>query len=106
MACDGPAKKTKQRSRKRSSGCKRCCAETARQLASIYGFDATEALGKLGLHGKTSKAKRSKSPRKQSAYMRFCAKERSKLPKLSPTDTMKELGKRWRSLSDADKKNI
>ena len=107
MASGSAKRKTKRRSKKGCGGHGACCANVARKLAGIYGFDAEEALKKLGLNGSHAKTQRkTKTPRKQSAYMRFCAKERANVPKMSPTEVMKELGKRWRNLSDADKKKL
>ena len=46
--------------------------------------------------------------RPSSAYMHFCKAERSSIAKAHPdwkvTDIGRELGKRWRSMSEADKK--
>ena len=108
MACRSNTRKIKRRRGKKGCGGHgSCCANVARRLAGIYGFDADEALKKLGLNGSHAKTQRkTKTARKKSTYMRFCAKERANIPKMSPTDVMKELGKRWRNLSDADKKKL
>ena len=43
--------------------------------------------------------------KKLSGYMKFCKETRKSLPStLEFTEVGKELGKRWRSLSDAEKK--
>jgi hypothetical protein len=56
---------------------------------------------------KEKKAKR-KGTRKLSGYMKFVQSERKNVmsanPKMAFGEVGKELGKRWRSLSDADKK--
>ena len=45
--------------------------------------------------------------RKLSGYMKFTMTERKKLPKtMKFTEQGKELGKRWRALSDAEKKKF
>lgn len=50
--------------------------------------------------------KQSGGKRKLSGYMKFTMGERKKLPKtMKFTQQGKELGKRWRALSDAQKKS-
>ena len=55
--------------------------------------------------GKRKSRKMSGGKRKLSGYMKFAMGERKKLPKtMKFTQQGKELGKRWRALSDAEKK--
>lgn len=54
---------------------------------------------------KTVKKTKKSGKRKLSGYMKFTMTERKKLPKtMKFTEQGKELGKRWRALSDAEKK--
>jgi hypothetical protein len=55
--------------------------------------------------GGKRKSRKSAGKRKLSGYMKFAMGERKKLPKtMKFTQQGKELGKRWRALSDAEKK--
>ena len=93
------------------------CASTVDRLAQIYDFDAEEARQKLGLQSHTCKSPKpkttgkpegTKKKRKLSPYIRFSQKERSNVlaanAGMAPKNVMKELGKRWRNLSDSEKK--
>lgn len=55
--------------------------------------------------GGKRKSRKSAGKRKLSGYMKFAMGERKNLPKtMKFTQQGKELGKRWRALSDAEKK--
>ena len=55
--------------------------------------------------GGKRKSRKSSGKRKLSGYMKFAMGERKNLPKtMKFTQQGKELGKRWRALSDAEKK--
>ena len=61
--------------------------------------------GMSGGRRKNKTRKMSGGKRKLSGYMKFAMGERKKLPKtMKFTQQGKELGKRWRALSDAEKK--
>ena len=94
------------------------CANTVDRLAQVYNFDADEARQKLGLQSHTCKSSRTKTTskpkatkckRKLSPYIRFSQKERASVVAanagMAPKNVMKELGKRWRTLSDSEKKS-
>lgn len=57
--------------------------------------------------GGKRKSRKSAGKRKLSGYMKFAMGERKNLPKtMKFTEQGKELGKRWRALSDAEKKKF
>ena len=57
--------------------------------------------------GGKRKSRKSSGKRKLSGYMKFAMGERTNLPKtMKFTQQGKELGKRWRALSDAEKKKF
>ena len=62
-----------------------------------------------GKRGNTRKTRKAQAGGKRGAnpFMKFAAKERKNImgqnPGMAMTDVGKELGKRWRSLSDAEK---
>ena len=80
-------------------------ADVVRQLAEKYDFDPKEA--EAALVYASAKSKKPSKPRALNAYMRFSAAERPKLkeelPDMPPKEVLKELGKRWSALSDAEK---
>ena len=80
-------------------------ADVVQQLAAKYDFDGKEALASLV--ATPAKNKSPRKPRAKNAYMRFSSDERPKLkeehPDLPPKDVLKELGKRWSALTDAQK---
>ena len=93
------------------------CASTVERLAQMFNFDADEARAKLGIQSHTCKPSQikttgkpegTKKKRKLSPYIRFSQKERSSVVAanagMAPKNVMKELGKRWRKLSDSEKK--
>lgn len=61
---------------------------------------------------KAEKKKTRKGPRKMSGYMKFASKTRKEIVAENPsmrtdvTAVAKELGKRWRSMSDAEKRKF
>ena len=118
MACKTAKRKSKRRSRRKTekgcggppASCPRC-ANIIERLAELYDFDASDAMRKLGtkVTTKASAPKKTGKPRKLSPYICFSQKERSKVladnPSLEPKNVMKELGKRWRGLSESEKKS-
>lgn len=101
------AKMVGERWRKLSDGEKakfkgRAGKKSTRKAKKVVEVDEGEVEVKKG-----KKAKR-KGTRKLSGYMKFVQSERKNVmsanPKMAFGEVGKELGKRWRSLSDADKK--
>ncbi len=93
-----------------------------RDLAAEHGFDADEAIQKFLANPsppsnevtikKGKKAKKVRDPNKpkrsKNAFMFFSAAKRAEIKEANPdmksTDISKELGTRWKALSDDDKK--
>ena len=93
-----------------------------RDLAAEHGFDADEAIAKFIANPsppssavtiqKAKKGKKARDPNKpkrsKNAFMFFSAANRAVIKEANPdmksTDISKELGTRWKALSDDDKK--
>lgn len=81
---------------------------TISQIGKLFSANVTTM---IKLSTTTKKVKKVKDPdapkRGKSSYILFCADLRSKVikenPVFSTTDVMKELGSKWRSISDKDK---
>ena len=83
-------------------------AKYAKKGASMKS--KTRKSKKAAIHHEGKKTRKSGSKRKLSGFMKFSMKERASVIKENPSIAFgavgKELGKRWRALSEAEKKKF